>query len=169
MTKLSFLSTTDSTNGANGCGTDGPEHGAGLSWWGHVWGQRHVLSEHRRRIRMLPAAAREFIVIKARVVSLSKRRFTKCCLFAPFHRLTAVRTICIAAMKAQCVTWSTPNVSIRRCLCLWWHGFLPGGHSPPLRWTLASCWRLLSHLTFALTQIGLLFTLDWWLIQEIDW
>lgn len=168
MAKRSFLSTTDSTYGANVCGTAGPEHGAGLSRWRHVWGQRNVLPEHSRRIRMLPAATRKFVLIEGHAVGLTKRPFTKRCLSAPFHRLIAVRTICIAATKGQCATWSTPNVSIRRRLCPWWRDFLPDGHSPPLRWTLASCSHLLSRLTFALRQIGFLLSLYSRLTQKND-
>lgn len=169
MAKWSLFFTTVSTNGANVCGTAGPEHGAGLSRRRHVWGQRNMLPEHSRRIWMLPAATRKFILIEAHVVGLTKKIIHQALpLGSRFHRLIAVRTICIAATKGQCATWSTPNVSTRRCLCPWWRDFLPDGHSLPLRWTLAFCLRLLSQLTFAPRQIGLLLSLDSSLTQKND-
>lgn len=63
---------TDLTSGASVCGTAGPELSAGLSRRRHVWGQRHVLPEHSRRIWMLPAATRKSTFTEDRVSGLTK-------------------------------------------------------------------------------------------------
>lgn len=36
------------------------ERSADLSWWRHMWGQKHMLQEHRGWIRLLPATTGEF-------------------------------------------------------------------------------------------------------------
>lgn len=135
---------SDSTNVALVCGTTGPEYCAGLSWRGGVWGEKHLLSEHGRGLRMLPASKREFLNAQTMWLEKEERSLIngggdlslKVASLTHFYRPIVVLTTCIAATKEQCAIWPAPNVWIKQFLSPGWDDSLPDRCSLLLRYTL---------------------------------